>query len=78
MTIALAAKERRKVITMDVETAYLNAKMVDDRPVFMKIDPLVTAILSQLDATYTQYTDASGGVTVKLDRALGTPESMGV
>ena len=68
--MTIAAKERRKVITIDVETAYLNAKMVDDRPVFMKIDPLVTAILSQLDATYTQYMDASGGVTVKLDRAL--------
>ena len=70
MTIALAAKERRKIITMDVETAYLNAKMTDDLPVYMKIDPLISAILTQLDKTYRTFTDSSRAVTVKLDRAL--------
>ena len=70
MTIAIAAKERRKVIAMDVVTAYLNAKITDDKPVYMKNDPLVTAILSQMYATYSKYTDTTGAVTIKLDRAL--------
>ena len=50
VTMAIAAHEGRRVMTMDVETAYLNAKMIDDKPVYMKIGPLVTAILAQLDA----------------------------
>ena len=37
ITVAIAANEGRHIITMDVETAYLNAKMIDDKPVYMKI-----------------------------------------
>ena len=33
ITAAIAANEGRHAITMDVETAYLNAKMIDDKPV---------------------------------------------
>ena len=46
VTMAIAAHEGRHVITMDVETAYLNAKMIDDKPVYMRVDLLVTAILA--------------------------------
>ena len=52
ITMAIAAYERRHVMTMDVETAYLNARMIDDKPVFMRTGPLVTAILGQLDAKF--------------------------
>ena len=52
ITMAIAAHERRHVMTMDVETAYLNARMIDDKPVFMRTGPLVTAILGQLDAKF--------------------------
>ena len=31
VTMAIAAHEGRHVMTMDVETAYLNAKMIDDK-----------------------------------------------
>ena len=70
ITVAIAANEGRHVITMDVETAYLNAKMIDDKPVYMKIGPLITAILSQLDSNFEKYQDGKGAVIVKLDEAL--------
>ena len=50
--MAIAAHEKRHVMTMDVETAYLNARMIDDKSVFTRIGPLVTAILAQLDAKF--------------------------
>ena len=68
--IAIAAHEGRQVITMDVETAYLNAKIIDDKPVYMRIGPLVTAILAQLDTKYEEYQDGNGATIVKLDKAL--------
>ena len=43
---AIAAHEGKRVMTMNVETAYLNAKMIDDKPVYMRVDLLVTAILA--------------------------------
>ena len=69
-TMAIAAQEGMHVITMDVETAYLNAKIIDDKPVYMKIGPLVTAILAQLDAEFEKYLDSEGAVIVKLDKAV--------
>ena len=53
-------------MTMDVETTYLNAKMIDDKPVFMGVGPLVTAILAQIDAKFEKYLDNKGAVIVKL------------
>ena len=70
VTAAIAAHQGRHVITMDVETAYLNAKMIEGKPVFMRLDPLITAILSQLDAEFEQFHDSKGATIVKLDRAL--------
>ena len=69
-TITIAAHEGRHIITMDVEAAYLNADMIDGKPVHMRIDPLMTAILTQLDAKYEQFQDSKGSTIVKLDRAL--------
>ena len=70
VTMAIAAHEGRHVMTMDVETAYFNAKMVDDKPVYMKIGPLMIAILAQLDAEFQKYQDSKGAVTVIPDKAL--------
>ena len=70
VTAAIAAHEKRQIMTMDVETAYLNAKMIEGKPVYMRLDPLITSILTQLDAKYDQYKDSKGSVIVKLDRAL--------
>ena len=70
ITVAIAAKVGRHVITMDVETAYLNAKMIDDKTAYLKIGPPITAILSQLDSNFEKYQDGKGAVIVKLDKAL--------
>ena len=53
---------------MDVETAYPNAKMIDDKPVYMKIEPLI--ILFQLDTNFEKYQDGKGAVIIKLNKAL--------
>ena len=55
VTVAIAAHESRHAITMDVEIAYLNARMIDDKPVYMKIGPLITAIFAQLDSNFEKY-----------------------
>ena len=70
ITVAIAAKVGRHVITMDVETAYLNAKMIDDKTAYLKIGPPITAILSELDSNFEKYQDGKGAVIVKLDKAL--------
>ena len=61
------ANEGKHVITMDVEAAYLDARMIDDKPVYMKIGPLITAILSQLDSNFEKYQHPQGAVIVELD-----------
>ena len=58
--MAIAAHEGRHVMTMDVVTAYLNAKRIDDKPVYIEIGPLVTAVLAQLDAEFEKYQDSKG------------------
>ena len=70
MTIAIADHERCYVMTMDVETTYLNAKMIDDKPVFMGVGPLVTAILAQIDAKFEKYLDNKGAVIVKVSHGI--------
>ena len=67
--MATAAHDGRQVMTMNVETAYLNVKMIDDKPVYMRISPLVSVILAQLDAKYENQ-DGNGAIIVKLDKAL--------
>ena len=67
VTMAIAAHERRHVMTMEVKPAYLYARMIDDK---LRIGPLVTAIRAQLDAKFEKYLDSKGAVIVKLDKAL--------
>ena len=70
VTMAIAAHEGRQVMTIEVETAYLNAKMIEDKPVYMQIGPLVTAILAQLDEKFEKYQDSKEAIIVKLNKAL--------
>ena len=44
--------------------------MIDDKPVYMRVDLLVTAILALLDAEFEKYLDSEGAVIVKLDKAV--------
>ena len=69
MLAALAAREHRYVITADIGGAYLNASM-GEHETLMKLDPLLAAILTQLDATYEKFVDERGEIIVKLDKAL--------
>ena len=66
----IAAHERRRVITMDIAAAFLNADMLPGKPVYMKLDPVMSAILGQLDANYEMYTQQDGSIIVKLEKAL--------
>ena len=67
---AIAAHERRCVITMDLAAAFLNADMLPEKPVYMKLNPVMSAIFGHLDAKYEMYTQEDGSVIVKLEKAI--------
>ena len=55
---------------MDIAAAFLNADMLPEKPVYLKLDPVMSAILRHLDAKYGMYTQQDGSVIVKLEKAL--------
>jgi len=70
---ALAAGESRKVITLDIAAAYLNAKMTNNDPaktVYVAIDATITARLISIDPTMRPFIKRDGGLIVQLDKAL--------
>lgn len=67
LVAALAAKEGRKVGTMDVGTAYLNADM--KREVLMRIEPKLARVLVGIDPTLYAL-EENGSIIVRLDKAL--------
>jgi hypothetical protein len=67
LTISLAAKEGRKVGTMDVGTAYLNAVM--KREVLMRIEPKLASLLVDIDPSCYALED-NGCIVVRLNKAL--------
>ena len=68
MISAIAAMEQRRVMTIDVGNAYLNANM--NRDVFMKIDPVMADLLAKVDPVYSRFKDIDGSIIVKLEKAL--------
>lgn len=66
---AIAAREKRKVATVDISGAYLNAPM-GETEVFMRLDKLVSSVLVRLDDGYKNYLSDKGELVVKLDKAL--------
>ena len=68
--LALAGHEHRHAMTLDIGGAYLNASMPEGKPVYVRLDPLIAAILGMLDATYIEFIQHDGSVIVRLDRAL--------
>ena len=69
----LAAAERRHIISLDIGSAYLNAKMPKDdtnKLVFMAIAPTIADILIDLDPDYKKFQRSNGSVIVELDQAL--------
>ena len=67
MIAALAARERRTVVTADIGGAYLNA---GDMETLMRLDPILSDILVKLDATYEHFIDERGEIVIRLDKAL--------
>ena len=68
VVLAVAANERRHVMSFDVTCAYLNADMPGE--VIMELDPITTEILTKLDPTFKSFVDEHGKVLVKLNKAL--------
>ena len=69
IAIAIAAKEKRKVATVDIGGAYLNAEM-GHHNVYMSLDPLLAALLGEIDAKYYEFVNDDGTIIVKLNKAL--------
>ena len=72
MTVAaIAAKEDRVCVTLDVGTAYLNARMPPEYPtIIMRIEPALAAIMAEIDTELQPYIHHNGCIYVKLLRAL--------
>jgi Reverse transcriptase (RNA-dependent DNA polymerase) len=69
----IAAAEQRTVITLDIGSAYLNARMPKKDPnklVFMRIAKEVSAIMTGVDKTFAPFINHDGTLVVELDRAL--------
>jgi hypothetical protein len=68
---AIAAKEGRRVRTMDIGGAFLNADMAPTGVVVhMKLDRLMTGMIVKLDPSFTTFVSHDGTSLVALDKAL--------
>ena len=65
---AIAAREHRKVVTLDIGGAYLNAKLESE--VIINIDPLLSQILTYLDCSLHDLLTDDGTLYLRLDKAL--------
>ena len=71
MVAGIAAMERRKVVTLDVTGAYLNASMPDDGdPIDMALEPLLARILCAHRPEYSKYLREDGSMVVQLTKAM--------
>jgi hypothetical protein len=70
MVLAIAAIEGRKIATMDITGAYLECEFPDDDEVIMTLDPLLTKLLTQIDASIKGKQDERGVTYVRLRKAL--------
>jgi hypothetical protein len=69
----LAAAEKRHIISLDIGSAYLNARMPKDDPtklVHMAIAPIIATILTDIDPSYKKFLRPNGTIIVELDQAL--------
>ena len=68
MVATIAAKGRRKVVTLDYSGAYLNAKL--KRPVKMLLEPKMAEVLCEMEPSYRKFLRVDGYLCVGLDKAL--------
>ena len=66
---AIAAKEKRHVVTMDIGSAYLNADM-EGRDVYMRLDRVCSEAYCKLYAPALPFLEADGTLVVRLRKAL--------
>jgi hypothetical protein len=67
---AIAAKERRHVVTADIEMAYLNTELKGVVKPLMRIPRNMADILCEIDKEYILYVNEDGSIIVQLDKAL--------
>jgi hypothetical protein len=74
---AIAAAEQRKVRTIDIGGAFLNADITKTGiKVFVRLDKVMTGFLLKLDSSYAEFLNNDGTCVVELDKALyGTIEA---
>jgi hypothetical protein len=73
---ATAAKEKRHVVTVDVKSAYINARMGEDDIVDIIIEPSIASELVQLAAQFSSSLCPDGSLVVQLKGALyGTQQA---
>jgi len=65
---AIAAKENRRVVTIDFSGAYLNAHI--KKKVLMKIDKILSSVVIDLDPSYSEYVRKDGTLVLQLKKAL--------
>ena len=68
---AIAAAERRQVMTIDVGGAFLNADITTTGiTVHVRLDPVMTKLLVEIAPEYQHYVDDRGTCLVQLDKAM--------
>ena len=69
MVVAIAARDRHHVMTLDHKAAYLNARITGP-PVEMMLSPEVAQILCELDPTNRKFLRRDKKIAVRLKKAL--------
>ena len=68
--LSIAAHEKRYVSVVDITGAYLNAEIGKEVTVHMRLDQLISGLMTKLCPEYLRYLDHKGCIVVKLQRAL--------
>jgi hypothetical protein len=67
---AIAGKQNRIVEAWDVGSAYLNAGARPDKPTYIRLDPICTGILCEMDQSYTSFKRNDGSIIMKVSVAI--------
>ena len=70
MMVVMAARERRKVATMDVGNAFVKATMDGEEEVLVNLDQISAALLIQIDPSFNRFLNERMEMTVMLKKAL--------
>jgi len=70
MKVVIAARERRKIATMDIGSAFVKASMDGEEEVLVALDQVAAALLIKIDPTFKQFLNERNEMVVKLKKAL--------